>query len=1015
MNISQTPVFTPFRILTVTVLLSVLGIWGIQDLAVQWLPSKPGSVLEVAYTYPGQEARQVELQLTLKVESQLSSIAGIGDIRSTSTRGRSLVRSRVAQDMNPEEVRREARALLRRLQAQLPAGVSPPQIKLSQSGKQDVATLLLWGRDPYELEQLYNKQVEPLLSRIPGMAEVSVQGRKRFQWTMTPLHDDPLPIREIALALEKAGMQQVITTNESAFVTVQMHPDPQAPPWQEIYLPVQQGGLLPLTSVMKVDLQPDPQQESVRANQLPALLLSVYYREDASILRSSARLIDAVAGIQSALPEGYFFKIVDNSADLLQANLDSSLRLALFALLGISLSLFLIARSVRYWFLLLFCLLVNLALCALLYRIFHIPIHFYTLAASSVSLGLVVDNYLIVMERAKRGSRVNAVIELWSAVLTTLLPLAVLALAGSEGKAAFSIGFFEILSVNLIISIAIASLVLPALLAVLPLPPRPYSRSSLSSAATTWWTWMVRYRWPIRVAFVLALGIPLALIGRQEILIEGKNVNTWRNSLFYQQYIRPWAEPVLGGAWRLFDEKVAFQSALVETGRPAILVTLYVDPDASNEEFIRVREQLETWVGSVDEVDFVLSKETGNTQTNISITVKRPFESTGFPFLLKSRLERIASETGDLNWFIRGDGKFQDGRPYRKGNTYDEGNASIFLVGTDYLETERQAKLVAAELKRSPRVLSAGVIAGRTIPIQTYLWAPPLGVGPKAIGHEAAQRFLSPVAVRAQGFALPIAITPHNKWQQIFSVKQIPLRNEQAPFYFDPGGWSVGVLRDNQIDRFNRKYTVRISYTFQGSLRAESVFREQVQRSCGEQLPIGYHFVEPEMIGSGSNSASDAWIWAAGALLIWVVLGACLESWRKALVVWLMIPAALIGVMLVFGLSDLTWDEGGLVSIALVAGASVNLALYQLAGWSRLMADADEDIAPIKAWAMAWKEITPSLISTTLTTIAGVLPFLFLPVSPFWTSLAGGILGGLLMSLLATYTLFPGLMIGTNE
>lgn len=1015
MNPGQSLVLTPFRILTVTVLLSVMGLWSIQDLAIQWLPSRPGSVLEVSYTYPGQEARQVELQLTLKVESLLSSISGIEDIHSTSTRGRAFVRFKIAPNMNPEKVRREARALLRRLQPQLPVGVSLPQIILSQSGKRDGATLLLWGPDPYELEQIYAKRTEPLLSRISGMEEVNVQGRKHFQWTMTPLHDDPLPLDEIASALEKAGMQQVVATNEAGFVAIQMHPDPQNPPWEDIYLPVQQGNLLPLPSIMKVELDPDPQQESVRANQLPALLFSVFYREDASILRSSARLREAVAEVQAALPEGYFFDIVDNSADLLQANLSSSLRLAVFSLLGISLALFLIARSVRYWLTLLFCMVVNLALCALIYRIFHIPIHFYTLAASSVSLGLVVDNYLIVMERARQGNQVNAVLELWSAVLTTLLPLAVLAFAGSEGKVAFSLGFFEVLSVNLLISIFVAAWVLPALLTIWPLPRRLVAPKMSALTPHRWWSWAMKYRRLIRIGFVLALGIPLAQAGRQEIIIGGENVNTWRQSSWYRQYIQPWAEPALGGVWRLFDEKSAFQSALVETDRPAILVNLSVDSDASNKEFIRVREQLEAWVGSVEEVDFVLSREVGNTQTNISITVKRPFEDTGFPFLLKSRLERIASETDDLNWFIRGTGKFQDDRAYRKGNSYDEGNGSIFLVGIDYPETERLGKMVAAELKRSPRVLSAGVTTGRTIPIQTYRWAPPSSLHPVSRGHEVAQRFLSSFTVQAQGFAFPIALTPHDKWQQFTSVKQYPLWDVHEPFYFDPKGWSEAVMRDNQIDRFNRKYMIRTIYTFQGNARAESALAEEVKRRVGEQLPIGYHFAEPEMLGSGTDSSSDAWIWAIGGILIWIVLGACLESWREAWKVWLMIPASLIGVLLVFGLSDLPWDEGGLVSVALVAGSSVNLALYQLAGWSRIRANSGTAISSLQAWEMAWIEVRPSMISTTLTTIAGVTPFLFMPTIPFWTSLAGGILGGLGMSLFATFTLLPGLIIHPNE
>lgn len=187
---------------------------------------------------------------------------------------------------------------------------------------------------------------------------------------------------------------------------------------------------------------------------------------------------------------------------------------------------------------------------------------------------------------------------------------------------------------------------------------------------------------------------------------------------------------------------------------------------------------------------------------------------------------------------------------------------------------------------------------------------------------------------------------------------------------------------------------------------------EETMKVQTTRLPVGYSFLETVMIGAGSKrDAKEGWLWLLAGSLIWVILSACLESWKQAFFVWCMIPASLIGLMLVFGLSDLPWDEGSLAAVALVAGSSVNLALYQLAGWSRLMAAASNVLAPEVAWAQAWAEITPSVISTTLTTAAGVLPFLFLPVTPFWTSMAGGVIGGLVMSLIATVLLFPGFML----
>ncbi|MEZ4825407.1 MAG: hypothetical protein R3C61_03810 [Bacteroidia bacterium] len=88
---------------------------------------------------PGRKPGRWKLQLTLKVESLLSSISGIEDIHSTSTRGRAFVRFKITPNMNPEKVQRvpcfgAATTTSRQ-------GIAP-QIRLSQSGKRDGAIAL---------------------------------------------------------------------------------------------------------------------------------------------------------------------------------------------------------------------------------------------------------------------------------------------------------------------------------------------------------------------------------------------------------------------------------------------------------------------------------------------------------------------------------------------------------------------------------------------------------------------------------------------------------------------------------------------------------------------------------------------------------------------------------------------------------------------------------------------------------------------------------------------------------
>ncbi|MEZ4825409.1 MAG: hypothetical protein R3C61_03820 [Bacteroidia bacterium] len=81
-----------------------------------------------------------------------------------------------------------------------------------------------------------------------------------------------------------------------------------------------------------------------------------------------------------------------------------------------------------------------------------------------------------------------------------------------------------------------------------------------------------------------------------------------------------------------------------------------------------------------------------------------------------------------------------------------------------------------------------------------------------------------------------------------------------------------------------------------------------------------------------------------------------------------------------FGLSDLPWDEGGLVSVALVAGSSVNLALYRSWDGVAYGPNSGTAITPLQAWEMAWRGSKAIHDQHDLTTItSGVTLFCFMP------------------------------------
>ena len=127
------------------------------------------------------------------------------------------------------------------------------------------------------------------------------------------------------------------------------------------------------------------------------------------------------------------------------------------------------------------------------------------------------------------------------------------------------------------------------------------------------------------------------------------------------------------------------------------------------------------------------------------------------------------------------------------------------------------------------------------------------------------------------------------------------------------------------------------------------------------------------------------------------------------------IPMSFIGVFAVFYLFKLNFDQGGFASFILLAGITVNAAIYILNEYNsqcRKFPTVDRCKIYIKAFRI---KIVPILL-TVLSTILGFIPFIIGETKEsFWYPLAIGTMGGLLMSLICIVLYLPLLVINKKH
>ena len=178
---------------------------------------------------------------------------------------------------------------------------------------------------------------------------------------------------------------------------------------------------------------------------------------------------------------------------------------------------------------------------------------------------------------------------------------------------------------------------------------------------------------------------------------------------------------------------------------------------------------------------------------------------------------------------------------------------------------------------------------------------------------------------------------------------------------------------------------------------------------CLTLTSVGYLAKDP---GSGLfSSRRDTYEWLVFLILlvIFVILSMAFESLRLPFAIIFLIPISFIGIFLVFGFSDISFDRGGFAAIVMLCGIVVNAGIYIIADYNRLVGKTVCGIPQrIRLYIKSFNHKTMPILLTVVSTILGLLPFLSDgPEEVFWFDFAIGTISGMAMSLVAIVLYLP--------
>lgn len=172
-------------------------------------------------------------------------------------------------------------------------------------------------------------------------------------------------------------------------------------------------------------------------------------------------------------------------------------------------------------------------------------------------------------------------------------------------------------------------------------------------------------------------------------------------------------------------------------------------------------------------------------------------------------------------------------------------------------------------------------------------------------------------------------------------------------------------------------------------------------------MPVGYKAESEKQQWKSKDESGKYWLLLLVIAIIFFTTSILFNSLRQPFAIILIIPVSFIGVFSVFYLFRLNFDQGGFASFILLAGITVNAAIYLLNEYNSLRRQYPR-ISPLRLYIKSFRVKIVPIMLTVLSTILGFIPFIVGETrESFWYPLAIGTMGGLVMSIIALLIIFP--------
>src|ERR671926_115730 len=402
----------PVLAIVVNLVILIAGLQAIRSLSVRQYPRSDIAVVQVTTVYVGANADLVRGFITTPLERVIASADGIDYMESSSAQGLSTITVHLQLNYDTNAALTQVQAKVAQVRNDLPPEAQAPVIQLETADTQFAAIYLGFSSadlDQNQITDYLTRVVQPKLSAISGVQRADILGDRTFAmriWLkpdkMAALGISPSALRD---ALARNNYLSALGRTKGSMVSVNLiaNTDLRTPEeFRQLVVKEQNGVVVRLGEIADVVLGAENYEQDVRFNGESATFMGVWVLPTANVLEVVRQVREAIPQIRSALPAGMKVGVPYDSTEYIHDAINEVLRTLTETLAIVIVVIFLFLGSFRSVLIPIVAIPISLIGAVFLMLVAGFTINLLTLLAIVLSVGLVVDDAIVMVENVER-------------------------------------------------------------------------------------------------------------------------------------------------------------------------------------------------------------------------------------------------------------------------------------------------------------------------------------------------------------------------------------------------------------------------------------------------------------------------------------------------------------------------------------------------------------------------------------------------------------------------------------